>query len=190
MLLSSLGTAKLGTARTGERYKGEGADKVLGRASRNHRSRLILMVAVAVVVLVALAAVAVMAKRGDRAPANEPRAKEPTSLGIDLMRCPKAEPEKLPPNALAGATNAALAYFEDVEEAEGQYAVSAERGLRGEFYRYNCPELSVQRAKLLQKRTVVVSLQWPKMFPSASLSQRTVFVAKFEGEYRVWWIFH
>jgi hypothetical protein len=157
----------------------------------NHRSRFVLIAAVAVVVLVALAVAVVVTQRGDRASANEPQAKEPTNLGIDLTHCPKAEPEKLPPNALAGATNAALAYFEDVEEAEGQYAVSAERGLLdGGFFRYNCPELSPQRAKLLQKRTVVVSLEWPKMFPSASLSQHTVFVAKFEGEYRVWWMFH
>jgi hypothetical protein len=149
--------------------------------------------AVAIAALVVLAAVAVVIQRGDLASANEPQAKEPrASLGIDPAKgtCPKAEPETLPPNALVGAINAALAYFEDVEEAEGQYAMSAERGLDGEFLRYNCPELSPQRAKLLQKRTVVVSLEWPKMFPSASLSQHTVFVAKFEGEYRVWWIFH
>jgi hypothetical protein len=130
----------------------------------------------------------------NRASANEPAG----IFGADPRHadprerpgCPKAVPQKLPPDALAGATRAALVYFENIEEAEGQYAVSAERGLRGEFYRYNCPELSVQRAKLLQKRTVVVSLEWPKMFPSASLSQHTVFVAKFEGEYRVWWMWH
>ncbi len=104
--------------------------------------------------------------------------------------CPTAEPDKLPPNALAGATNAALAYFEGIEDAEGQYAVSANRGLDAESFLPNCSELSPERAKLLQRRTVVVSLRWPKMFPSASLSQRTVFVAKFEGEYRVWWMWH
>jgi hypothetical protein len=164
---------------------------VLGRAFRNRRSRLVLIVAVAIVALLALAAAVI--QRGDLASANEPQAKEPpTSLRIDPMKgtCPKAEPEELPPGALAGATEAALEYFEDVEEAEGQYAVSANRGLDGEFFRYNCPDLSPQHAKLLQKRTVVVSLEWPKMFPSASLSQHTVFVAKFEGEYRVWWIWH
>jgi hypothetical protein len=62
--------------------------------------------------------------------------------------------------------------------------------LDGEFFRHNCSELSPELAKLLQRRTVVVSLQWPKMFPSASLSQHTAFVAFFEGEYRVWWMFH
>ena len=152
---------------------------MLVRAFRNRRSRLVLIVAVALVVIIALVASAVVTQRGDRASANEPQAKgSPASLGIDPMKgtCPKAEPGKLPPNALAGATNASLAYFEGVEEAEGQYAVSANRGL--DFFRHHCPELSPQRAKLLQKRTVVVSLVWPKMVPSASMSQYTVFVAK------------
>ena len=164
-----------------------------GRAFEHRRYRLVLIVAVVTAALVALAATAVVSQRSDRVPVNEPPTKgPPASLGIDPTKgtCPKAEPETLPPNALAGATNAALAHFEDVEEAEAQYAVSANRGLDGEFFRHNCPGLSPERAKLLQKRTVVVSLEWPRMFPSASLSQHTVFVAKFEGEYRVWWIFH
>ena len=142
-------------------------------------------------VLVALVFAGVVAQRDDRASAKEPQSKESLAgLGIELIHCPKAEPEELPPNALAGATNAALAYFEDVEEAEGQYAVSEDRGLDGDFFQYNCPELSPERAELLQRRTVVVSLEWPKMFPSASMSQHTVFVGKFEGEYRVWWMWH
>jgi uncharacterized protein (DUF1800 family) len=159
--------------------------------SRHRRSTLVPIVAAVTAVLVALAAAAVATQRGDLALANEPRAKEQlTRPEIDRMHCPKIEPEQLPSNALAGATNTALAYFEGVEDAEGQYAVSAKRGLDGEFFRHNCPELSPQHTKLLQKRTVTVSLQWPKMLPSASLSQHTVFVAKFEGEYRVWWMGH
>lgn len=164
---------------------------MLGRASGDHRARLVLIAAFAVAVLVTLATV--VTQRGDRASANEPPAKEPRArVGLDLVKstCPTAEPDNLPPNALAGATDAALAYFEGIEDAEGQYAVSANRGLDGEFFRPNCSGLSPERAKLLQRRTVVVSLRWPKMFPSASLSQRTVFVANFEGEYRVWWMFH
>src|SRR5918999_5490509 len=175
MLLVSLRATKLGTV------ENCGADQVLVRAFRNRRSRLVLIVAVALVVIIALVAAAVVTQRGDRASANEPQAKgSPASLGIDPMKgtCPKAEPGKLPPNALAGATNASLAYFEGVEEAEGQYAVFANRGLDEDFFRHHCPELSPQRAKLLQKRTVVVSLVWPKMVPSASMSQYTVFVAK------------
>ena len=145
-----------------------------------------MIVAFAVAVLVALAAVAVVTQRGDRASANEPQASD----GIDHARwmCPEAEPEKLPPDALAGATEAALAYFESFEEAEDQYAVAAYRGERAglnEFYK-NCVDLSPQRGKLLQKRSVEVHLAWPKMSPSASMSQGTVLVARFEDEYQVW----
>jgi hypothetical protein len=43
-------------------------------------------------------------------------------------------------------------------------------------------------SKLLQARSVTVNLIFPKMLPSASLSQHAVFVAKFEGTYRVWGI--
>jgi hypothetical protein len=37
-----------------------------------------------------------------------------------------------------------------------------------------------------QNRTVVVSLEFPAMRPSASLSQGVVLVARFSGQYRVW----
>lgn len=126
MLLSSLKTARVGTDK-GKRHNGVG--QVLGRDFRNHRWKLVLISALAVAVLVALTVTAVVTQRGDRASAKEPTAR----LGIGLTHCPKAEPEELPPNALAGATNAALAYFEDVVDAEGQYAVSATRGLDGDF---------------------------------------------------------
>ena len=159
---------------------------MLGRAFGNRRSRLILIAAVAMVVLVALSAAAVVTQRGDRASANEPQTKEPpASLGIDPMKgtCPKVEPEKLPPEALAGATEAALAYFEGIEDAEGQYAVAASR----ESNQMITEGLGC--SKVLRDRSVTVNLKWPKMLPSASLSQHTVFVAKFEGDYRVWAIY-
>jgi hypothetical protein len=140
-------------------------------------------VAVVMAAFVALIAAAVVVQRGDRASANEPQAKEP--LGIDPMKgtCPKNEPEKLPPDALAGATEAALAYFEGLEDAEGAYAVAASRGGNQMITEgFGC-------SKLLRSRSVTVNLIFPKMLPSASLSQHTVFVAKFEGDYRVWEIY-
>ncbi|MDQ5811023.1 MAG: hypothetical protein M3358_09795 [Actinomycetota bacterium] len=149
---------------------------MLGRASGDHRARLVLIAAFAVAVLVTLGAV--VTQRGDRARSRE----------VDV------------PDGRAGQASSrrpgwryrrrARALSEGIEGAEGQYAVSANRGLDGESFLPNCSELSPERAKLLQRRTVVVSLRWPTMFPSAGLSQRTVFVANFEGEYRVWWKFH
>jgi hypothetical protein len=147
-------------------------------------------VAAVAAVLVALAAVAVATQRGDLASANEPQAKEPpTSLGIDPMKgtCPKVEPEKLPPDALAGATEAALdqvpSVFGDVEANKGAYAVTASRGGDHMITKgFGC-------SKLLRSRSVTVNLIFPKMLPSASLSQHTVFVAKFEGNYWVWGVY-
>jgi hypothetical protein len=164
----------------------------------DHRSRLALISAVAMMALVALAAAAVVTQRGDpgastiEAQTTESRAKElqarepPASLGIDLVHCPEAEPEKLPPDALAGATEAALEQvpqvFGDVEANEDAYASSASRGGDQMITK------GLGCSKLLRDRSVTVDLIFPKMLPSASLSQHTVFVARFRGDYWVWGI--
>ena len=156
----------------------------------DHRWRLVLIAAVAMMALVALAAAAVMTQRGDPgASAEEPQTKEPpASLGIDLVHCPKADPEKLPPYALADATEAALdqvpSVFGDVEANEGAYASSASRGGNKMITK------GLGCSKLLRDRSVTVNLIFPKMLPSASLSQHTVFVARFRGDYWVWGIGH
>jgi hypothetical protein len=54
----------------------------------------------------------------------------PASLGIDLIYCPKAEPQKLPPDALAGAATEAgldqvLSIFGEVDATEHAYVVAA-----------------------------------------------------------------
>jgi hypothetical protein len=41
-----------------------------------------------------------------------------------------------------------------------------------------------------QARTVVVDLEFPRLVPSASLSQGAVFVARVKGHYRVWEVAH
>ena len=161
---------------------------MLGRVLGNHRSRLGLISAVTMMALIALVAAVVLTQRGDPgASANEPQANEPpASLGIDLVHCPKAEPEKLPPDALADATEAALeqipSVFGDVEANEGAYAVSASRGGDQMITK------GLGCSKLLRDRSVTVDLIFPKMLPSASLSQHTVFVARFRGDYWVWGI--
>jgi hypothetical protein len=179
---------------------------VLGRASRNRRSRLVLIVAAVAAVLVALAAAAVATQRGDLAPANEPHAKEPpTSLGIDPMKgtCPKVEPERLPPDALVGATEAALdqtpsvfghvaAYVDGKAlTSEGAYASSAYltgggSASRPGIIRDMCRERPQYGQRLLD-RSVEISITFPEVErDSASLSQHTVYVAKFEGDYWVY----
>jgi hypothetical protein len=157
-------------------------------------------------IIIALAAAAVVNQRGDRASANEPQAKEPPpSLGIDLIHCPKAEPEELPPYALAGATEAALdqlpsvkgyvlAYVDgEAQTARGTYASSAYLTRGGSASRPGvikgmCRERP-QYAQLLLDRSVEVNMQSPEV-ESASLSQHSVYVAKFEGDYWVYSIGH
>jgi hypothetical protein len=114
--------------------------------------------------------------------------------GIDLRGYPKAEPEELPPDALAGATEAALdqvpSIFGDVKPTEGACAVAAYQmkggsgpfGPRPRIVR----DMSRQRPQYgerLPERSVEVDLVFPKLQPSASLSPHTVFVARFQDDY-------
>ena len=136
---------------------------------------------------------------GGSSPDSEPTHQSTTSrtLGIDLGSCPKAEPEELPPNALAGATEAALdqvpSVFGDVKATEGAYAVAAYRmkggsgpfGPRPGIVRDTCRQRPHYAGRLLE-RSVEVDLIFPKLQSSASLSQHTVFVARFRGEYWVY----
>ena len=140
---------------------------------------------------------------GGASPDSEPTQRTTTSktLGIDLRSCPKAEPEELPPDALAGATEAALAQvpsvFGDVKTTEGAYAVAAYRmkggsgpfGPRPGIVQDMCRERP-QYAERLLERSVEVDLIFPKLLPSASLSQHTVFVARFQGDYWVYGVGH
>jgi hypothetical protein len=181
---------------------------VSGRAFRNGRSRLALIVAIVTAALVALAAAAVATQSGNRAPANEPQAKEPPrSLGVDLVHCPKAEPEKLPPDALADATEAVLDQVPSVLghviahaggktlTSDGAYASSAyltEGGLaaRPGIIRGMCRGRPQYGQRLLD-RSVEVNLSFPEVEKeSASLSRHSVYAAKFEGDYWVYAIGH
>ncbi len=51
-------------------------------------------------------------------------------------------------------------------------------------------EVTVQCGTRVSRRTVVVDLLFPKMLPSASLSQGTVFVSLSGTGYRVWQVAH
>jgi hypothetical protein len=90
---------------------------------------------------------------------------------------------------LAGATEAALeqvsSVFGDVESTEGAYAVAAYLGKSG-LGRSPMIQRGLGCSETLQDRSVVVDLILPKLEPSASLSQHTVFVARFRGEYWVY----
>jgi hypothetical protein len=107
---------------------------------------------------------------------------------------PEAEPEELSPDALVGAIEVALdqapSVFGDVRTTEDVYALVAYRikggagpfGPRPGIVRDMCRE-QPQHAKRLLERSVELDLIFPILQPSASLSQNTVFVARFQGDY-------
>lgn len=92
----------------------------------------------------------------------------------------------LPPEAVARAADAALReaprlYGKDTaKDARVTSSQRADTGLgRGD-------EVKSQCGVKVQQRTVVVDLQFPRLLPSASLSQGTVFVSRFGDGYQVW----
>ncbi len=60
---------------------------------------------------------------------------------------------------------------------------SAFAGARGGQVKFLC-------GQRVADRTVVVEMLFPRMLPSASLSEAVVFVARFASGYRVWYIAH
>jgi hypothetical protein len=102
--------------------------------------------------------------------------------------CPrKALP--LPPDALAGATRAALREAPSLyggtrgidtrDRRATRAALANVAGTRGSQVRREC-------GRRVQRRTVVVDLEFPRMLPSASLSQGTLFIARLRRGYQVW----
>jgi hypothetical protein len=106
--------------------------------------------------------------------------------------CPQTA-RPLPADALAGATRAALRQAPSLYGGPGgidtrdrratRAALARVAGARGRQVRREC-------GRRIQRRTVVVDLEFPHMLPSASLSQGTVFVARVGRRYRVWEVAH
>jgi hypothetical protein len=103
--------------------------------------------------------------------------------------CPK-NALRLPGAGVARAAEQALSEAAsdypgvDTQRARVQAADrSAFAGPRGGEVRSQC-------GAAVARRTVVVQLLFPKMLPSASLSEGVVFVARFAHGYRVWEVAH
>src|SRR3954452_11511933 len=101
-------------------------------------------------------------------------------------RCPRLHAERLPADALAAATRAALDQAPTIyrgTKLRGMRVVKADLATRdpdrGGYPKAKC-------GAALQRRTVVVYLDFPAMLPSASLSQGLVLVSRFAGAYRIW----
>ena len=103
--------------------------------------------------------------------------------------CPR-HPQALPGDAIAGATEIVLSRAAALYpglDTRGAVATSAARsayaGVRGAQVVREC-------GARVGNRTVVVQMLFPRMLPSASLSESTVFVDRESGLYRVWEIAH
>jgi len=104
-------------------------------------------------------------------------------------QCPK-NALRLPSAGVAHAAEQAL------KEAASDYPGVNTRGARVEaadrsaFAGPRGGEVRSQCGAAVARRTVVVQLLFPKMLPSASLSEGVVFVARFAHGYRVWEVAH
>lgn len=142
-----------------------------------------MLLAVSAATLVGLAALLVAAGSGVRAQSSRatPGLPEPVRGA-----CPRQRPQPLPGNALAGATLAALDQARAVYRNLNLKGMRATKAIladddpaRGAYAGLNC-------GRRVQRRTVVVYLQFPALLPSASLSQGVVLVSRFVGGYRIW----
>lgn len=109
--------------------------------------------------------------------------------GAVEARCPTVTPDALPADALAGATLAALGQARDIYRSLDLHGMRATEALLAPFspdrggYARKC-------GSAVYDRSVVVSLEFPAMKPSASLSRGVVLVSRFHGAYRVWAVLH
>jgi hypothetical protein len=124
---------------------------------------------------------------GSFAGAGSDSADSPSSTAGES--CPRGT-RSLPGDALAGATRAALReaphLYSGVDTRDRRATIAALAtvdGARGRQVRGEC-------GPRVQRRTVVVMLEFPHLLPSASLSQGTVFVARVGRRYRVWEVAH
>jgi hypothetical protein len=105
------------------------------------------------------------------------------------VHCPR-HALRLPAVAVARAAEQALDEvaldYQGVDTRHARVQASdrtAFAGARGSEVRRQCGAKAA-------RRTVVVQLLFPRMLPSASLSQGVVFVARFPRGYRIWEVAH
>lgn len=104
-----------------------------------------------------------------------------------LGRCPR-HPLPPPPEAVARAADQARIQAPFLYRGSGpavvvRSALAPDAGARGD-------QVNAQCGTRVFRRTVVVDLFFPKMLPSASLSQGTVFVSLSGTGYQVWEVAH
>ena len=111
-----------------------------------------------------------------------------TIAGAGCCRCPKATPVALPADAVNRAADQARIQAPFLYPKFGPAVV--ELAWRAIFKLHVWASAPFQCSNLVRQRTVVVDLLFPKMLPSASLSEGVVLVSLFKTGYQVWEVGH
>lgn len=117
------------------------------------------------------------------APRNEAPATAASS--VVLGKCPSVA-QPLPSEAVARAADQARIEAPAPVLYKGFGPAIVVRSQRAPYAGPEGGQVKTQCGATVFRRTVVVDLFFPKMLPSASLSQGTVFVSLFSDGYRVW----
>ncbi len=115
-------------------------------------------------------------------------AKPGTAAAVECCRCPKTRPLPLPPDAVDRAADQARIQAPFLYRGFGPAVVAL--AWLAKFKLNVWASTPLQCSNLVRSRTVVVDLLFPKMLPSASLSQGVVLVSLFPTGYRVWEVGH
>ena len=103
--------------------------------------------------------------------------------------CP-LHPQALPGNAIAGATELALSRASALYPGLDTRGAVATRAAQAAYAGVRGAQVVRECGDRVGNRTVVVEMLFPRMLPSASLSESTVFVDREGGAYRVWEVAH
>jgi len=145
------------------------------------------VVAISAIVAVLLAGVLVSVLAFQPSPtqaAGLHAAKPGTAAAVECCRCPKTRPLPLPADAVDRARIQAPFVYRGFGPAVVELAWLAK-------FKLNVwASTPFQCSNLVRSRTVVVDLLFPKMLPSASLSEGVVLVSLFPTGYRVWEVGH
>jgi hypothetical protein len=149
--------------------------------------RVLVISAVALVLLAgglaSLVAFRPSATQAARSQAGQPAA----TAAVGCCRCPRAV---LPLPAEGVARAADQAQIEAPALYKGFGPVVVELAWRATFRLNVWASTPFQCSNRIRQRTVVVDLLFPKMLPSASLSEGVVLVSRFRTGYRVWEVGH
>ena len=107
---------------------------------------------------------------------------------VTTAGCPKATPLPLPADAVDRAADQARIQAPFLYPKFGPAVV--ELAWRAIFKLHVWASTPFQCSNLVRQRTVVVDLLFPKMLPSASLSEGVVLVSLFKTGYKVWEVGH